>query len=330
MTSESKQNSGPRSQFGLVRIWDEKGQLGYLSAPGRFAQEFSEACASFVTVPLTSFLALLTIAVTLFLLALFVFALENVGHWLAATQTEFTMSFYLKDAVTTAARDGLLAELKKLPQVEAAILRDKQAALSEFRRSLGDAAGLLSGLDADNPLPASIELRFKPGATTPEGFETLAQRYRASPMVEEVQYSKGLLGQLASLLALVRLGGMFAVVLMLVVTGFIIGSTIRLALYSRQEEVSIMRLVGADSAYVRTPALIEGFVHGVLGALFGLALLYVAFALLQDAVQGEQLLQLFLPQLTFLSLGGSALVLMAGVLVGLAGSYLAVRRFVDA
>jgi cell division transport system permease protein len=159
--------------------------------------------------------------------------------------------------------------------------------------------------------------------------QSFAERYRSNPMVQEVQYSQSLAGQLSELIRLVRVVGAFAIVLMLAVTAFVIATTIRLALYSHRQELQIMRLVGARGWFIKTPFLIEGMAEGFLGAVAGLLLLWLGHGALIQALSGSELARAFQIEIGFLAAHWIFLIVLLGPLLGLIGSYLAVRRFAE-
>ena len=315
------------SAAGLKVIWASASGLPKLSRWGMFQHLVGRALSNVVRSPLTSLLTTVTIAIALFVLAAFILGVENLKNSVASTQQDLTTSLYLKDEVTEQSAQQLIQEITKLPEIESARLISKDQALQQFRSALGEQSFILEGLEKNNPLPLTIEVRFR-AASAGEGiFDRFAARYQPNPAVEYVQYSQGLMRQVGAVVHTVRRGGAAAIFIMLLVTGFIISNTIKLALYSHREEIEIMRLVGATDWFVRAPYLIEGFVQGLLGSIVGLIVLYISYLGLCGMISQSQLLQLVVPNLAFLSFPWSVLVVLIGAAVGLGGSFLSVRRF---
>jgi cell division transport system permease protein len=297
----------PRSAYGLDDLWRQGVQLKSVSKAGRACQLAQQALRSLAASPLTSLLSLLTISVVLFLLCMLVLAVDNVAGFLRTTHARLGVSIYLKDAVSSEQSEKLIRELRSLPAIASAEFVSKSDALSIFRESLGEERAVLDGLEGDNPLPASIEVVLSEGQLARAVYDELAARFARNAAVERVQYNRGLVGEVSALLSFFRTVGLVSVGMMLLIAGFIIANTIRLALYARRHEISIMRLVGATAAFVNAPCLIEGAVlmYRLDFFQFGAARLH------------------FLPWHSLL------LIMAAGILVGMAGSYVAVRRFGD-
>ncbi|MBN8548120.1 MAG: ABC transporter permease [Deltaproteobacteria bacterium] len=323
----TKKRGSSASAAGLKAIWESAAGLPKLSRGGMFQHLAGRALTNVVRAPLTSLLTTVTIAIALFMFAAFILAVENIKHSVASTQQELTTSLYLKDEVSEQSARQLLQELTARAGVESAHLISKEEALKQFRAALAEQSFILEGLERSNPLPLTIEVRFSPQAASESVFAAFASQYQSHPAVDYVQYSQGLLQQVGAVVHAVRWGGAAATLIMLLVTGFIISNTIKLALYSHREEIEIMRLVGATDWFVRSPYLIEGVVQGFVGSLLGLAVLYSVFLGLRNLLAQSQLLQLIVPELSFLSGGWCVLVVLTGVVVGLGGSFLSVRRF---
>lgn len=313
---------------GLTGIWETVSTLPRLTRLSMARHLFARALTNVRRAPLTSLLTIVTLSIALLLLATFILGVENLNHALSAAQTELTLSIYCKDGTSEASARALMRELAARPEVEHARFLDKAQALAEFRSTLGERDSITEGLDDhNNPLPLTIELRLHKSPEVQAGFEHIAAEYRNRSEVEFVQYSEGLLQNVSALLRGVRSGGILATLVMLIVTGFIISNTIKLALYSHREEIEIMRLVGATDWFVRTPYVIEGVAQGFVGGICSLLVLGGIFNLLHGALARSPSLSLFVPELQFLSWYWCLAIVAAGMVVGFAGSFLSVRRF---
>jgi cell division transport system permease protein len=158
-------------------------------------------------------------------------------------------------------------------------------------------------------------------------YRAVTERFHDVGRVESVRYSRGAVQQIKKMLRLVQVVGAIGLVFLFVIAGFIIANTIKLALYNHRTEVEIMQLVGARRAAICAPYLLEGFVQGVLGAAVGLLGVLIVFISTRNFLHKAEVLQALFPNFTFipgLYIGGT---LIAGAVVGVIGSFLAVRRF---
>jgi len=326
MTARST-TSEKSSAFGLTEIWARGEKLTRLGGGAMVKQLGLLAWRSAVSAPLTSILTLATMSVALFLLAAFCLVLQTLNRVAVETRSDVALTIYLKDGSPSDQRIALEQELRGRVEVASADFKSNEAALAEFGRSLGDDAALLEGLAEKNPLPASYEVKFRPEFGSVEIYREFAARYDSHPLVEHIHYSGGVVGRLGAIMQTLRIGGGGAILFMLVATGFLMANTIKLALYAHRSEIEIMRLVGATQSFVRAPFLIEGTVQGLLGAVVGLGLLGGVVGIANRFLERSESLSQVMSSLPGLGFSGVVLVLAAGVVVGLLGSFLAVRRF---
>ena len=273
--------------------------------------------------PLPSLVAVLTIAIAVFLGAGFVATLEAAQLLLKGWGAEASITLYLAPDATEAQAGALVDLVGRDGTLEVAyVTRDE--ALARLRKDLGDLGSTLDGL-AKNPLPPSIELRPRARLSV-DALRALAARLSKLPNVAEVDYGREWLDRLEQLARALRAAGLGATLLVLGAAILVVANTIRLAVYARRDEIEIMKLVGATDGYVRLPFLLEGALQGMAGAgLAVLALLGVEKWLLPQAAAAFSFAAgvagpvLHAPE---------AMALVAfGAAVGLVGSWLSVARF---
>lgn len=313
--------------FDLVRLWSEGAAMDRLSKGEAAKQVVHEAWRGLSTSPLTTAITTATMAVALFVFAAFLLVIQNVGDLFHEARSEANISVFLRDGISDQDRLSVETALRERPEVAAVSFRSKETALKSFRAALGGQSFILDGLDKENPLPSSYEIRFKKGLGSQEIYEAITNQFSANNSVEYVHYNRGLVGNITELMSILRVVSIGAVLLMLLITSFIIGNTIQLSLYARREEIEIMRLVGAVDAYIRAPYLIEGAVQGVIGFVLGMLALWGAFGAARGVIGRSPTLGLLFPDFGFINTTSLALVLVLGVAVGLFGSAIAVRRF---
>ncbi len=315
-----------KGSYGLVSLWNEGQVLPKLTRWGILFQHYLQAWRGLLVSPLTSLITIATIAASLLLFGGFVLFLENARELLLGSEATYKVSVYLKDSADSMAIEKLQALMESEPTVAHVTLLTKEQALADFRKTLGDYSSVLEGVESQNPLPASLEVVFRQGDFTEQSISDFRAKFGRAQEIDQIQYSEGAISQVVSFMRLLRSAGVFAILFMFLMTGFIIANTIKLALYSHRDEIQIMRLVGAHEWTVKAPFLIEGCLQGVLGGGLSVVVLFAAYAGLKSIVVSSSILTYFIPHFHFLSISAVVLVVFTGIGVGIAGSFFAVRR----
>ena len=287
-----------------------------------FEYSLSEAWASLWRGRRSGVLSVATIALAMFVLGGFLVLTVNLERLVVEWGSAADMSVYLKDGVTDAERAEIERALAPSAVVEGHQFVSKAEALTRFKQTFGELAATADTL-GDNPMPASYDVRLKTGAAAQSGVDALGAALRTTPGVADVRYDRQWLGRLLTAISAIRAIG-FGLGAVLVVAGaFTVATVVRLALVARREEVEIMELVGAPTAYIRGPFVMEGVLQGGLGALAALVALAIAFF----ALRGHYLTPLAnavnLSSVRFLPWELSAALVLGGMAVGCAGGLVA-------
>lgn len=269
-----------------------------------------------------SFAATATMVLMLLLLAGFWILQTGLLTVLQFTEQKVEVVGYLQPNAQPAQIADLTAQLEAMPQVASVAYVDRDAALDRFRASMA-AQGRedLTRYLASNPLYASLEVKL----VDPREVRAVGDVLRADPSVRNVINIEDLVENVLTVTNVLRTAGTVVLIVVGVIVLFIIVNTIRLAVVSRAEEIEIMRLVGASDAFIRWPFVFEGALVGLLGALVALGVLVAA----ADPI-GAFMVDFFrvLPlQFGSLTRDLVALVLGAGVGLGVLGSWLSVRTY---
>jgi cell division transport system permease protein len=278
-----------------------------------------EALLSFRRAPLLSVLSITTIAFSLFTLGLFGLVAINLRQALQGLEERVEIvAFVLRgtpaETITLATQD-----IAAFPEVQDVTFVSEEQALARARRELVEFRDAYRDLQV-NPLPASIEVRLKPGNRDAATVERVAQRLRGFEFVNDVRYGRDWVQKLDHLRNITGIVGLVIGLAFAAVAVVIIGVTIRLTLLQRAREISIMRLVGATNWFIRGPFLLEGALKGLLGGLLSLVLCYAGYLLFRDQSGGT-----FAGLIFFLPYQMGAIVVF-GVLLGLGGSLVSVGR----
>jgi cell division transport system permease protein len=267
-------------------------------------------------------LSTLTIAVALFVLGGFLVVTANLQRLGREWSNAAELSVYLKDDVTPAERRAVEAAVEPGDLVAGHEYVSKSDALSRFKQTFGDLAAAVDG-SGGNPLPASLEVRLRPGPGVSAGVDALGARLRTMPGVADVRYDRQWLTRVLSAIDVIRGIGLVLGSVLAIAAALTVANVVRLALYARREELEIMNLVGAPQVYVRGPFVMEGVLQGGLGAVVALLALGGAFF----AIQARYLLPLAsalnVSSIHFLPVELCVLLVVGGMAVGCLGGLVA-------
>jgi len=264
-----------------------------------------------------------TIAVSLFVLGAFLTLASNLHDVVTRWTQKVQVVFYLDDGIESRVRESLQDRLQGDAAVEGLVFVSRTEALDRFRALFRDLRTLPDDL-GQNPFPASFEVSLRADHQSPREVQRLVHDFERAPGVQEVQYDLLWIERLATAVRLVRGVGLFLGGILLLAGVFTISNVIRLTIYAREDELDIMRLVGATQAYVRGPFVMEGMIQGGLGGLFSFVLLTLALRLLaHDLATASEVLgraSISLPA------GLGPVLVAGGMLVGVAGSFISLGR----
>ncbi len=269
-----------------------------------------------------SLAATATMVLMLMLLAGFWIIQTGLLAGLEFTEQKVEVVAYLQPNVTESQVTALRGEVEAMPQVDAVVYVTRDDALVRFQE-LMQAQGredLTQYLDS-NPLYASLEVKL----VDPAGIKVVGDALREDPAVRNVINIEDLVDRVLTVTNILRTAGTVLLIVVGVICLFIIVNTIRLAVFARAEEIEIMRLVGASDAFIRWPFVFEGAFVGFLGAVITLAVLAAAAEPLSGfMVEFFRVLPL---QVGSLTRDLVALVMGAGVGLGVLGSWVSVRTY---
>lgn len=226
----------------------------------------------------TTFVALATTTFTMLAMGVFLLLYLNVQEALGSLREEIKVIVYLRDAVSPQALSRLRAEIGQDPAVAGIEYVSREQALATFRAQFPSEERLLSGL-GDNPFPASLVIKVSPAYRSSEQVRELVQKLNVLSDTEEVLYSQDWIENLAVALRYLEVLGVGIGTVLAASMVTILANTIRLTLYARRDEIEIMKLIGATTAFIKTPFVLEGALLGGAGALCSLFLLRTLFGL---------------------------------------------------
>ena len=271
-----------------------------------------DAFVTFRRTPLLSALSVTTIAFSLFAFGLFGLVALNIREALDRLEDRVELRAFVAEGTPPEAIAVAAADIATFPEVLSARTVSQEEALARARTELGEFRDVFEGA----VLPASIDIRLKPGFRDPATVRSVAARVNTFAFVDDIRYGEEWIQKLYRLRTIAGIAGIVLGLAFASVSVIIIGATIRMAVLARAKEISIMRLVGATDSYIRRPFLLEGFAKGVMGGLLALLLVWVA----------RLLIDRYIIETVFFDQRLASLGLLFGAMIGLLGSAVSVGR----
>lgn len=325
MSAAASNVDNQKESYGLSAIWQQLETVRYTSRFTRFAQLFIETIKGVFLNPVSTLFSLISIGSALFVLGLFLLIFQNVGELTTSSVQQLSVSVYLKDRLIEGDIDALTKLIEERPGVAKVTFLSKTEALTLFSSALQEVdQSFLAGLE-ENPLPASLEIELQPEISR-AALSQLVNELKDLPGILHVGYATEVFDRAREFVSFVKLSGGAVVLIMLLVTAFVIASTIRMMLLEREGELAIMRLVGATSFLIRFPCILEGALFGLIGGLAALLFLSLFFQGLLASTSSVVDIFPVLSNLQFLNFKGIAIVLLVGTGIGVLASYVAARR----
>lgn len=232
--------------------------------------------------------------------------------------------------------DALKTSLEALPDVKEVLYTSREDALAQFSERHKNDETIMQGLEelGDNPLGASLSIRA--GETSQyEGIAQFLNDQQAlenpqKPLIDEINFvkNKEAIDKLTSIINAVERSTFIAMLVLVSASILITFNTIRLAIYTTREEISVMRLVGASNAFIRGPFMLQGVMYGVFAGVLALLILYPLLLWLGPDTESFFQFNLFNYFVSdFARIFGT--IVGAGIVLGMVSSMLAVARYLN-
>ena len=304
-------------------------------APSNIGYSFREVGQHFRRNWTTVLGAVVTIFLSLFIIGVFVLGSALINNMIGTVENEVTIQAFLSDDATDDQISAYADKVRGWDNVESVEIRTKEEALEQYQTQMSNrnASDAITALDGENPLPASLVIKLD----DPQQVEATATKIvddsqfaqicdsKDNPS-SDVNYGRETVEKLFSLTSYIRIAAVVLVALLTFVAFVFINNTIRLAISARRREIGIMRLVGASNGFIRGPFILEGTLEAILGALRAIGVLSAGVnAVLPKLSNSMQFLSFAIPTQTLVATAGALLAL--GVVIGLFGSAIAMRRY---
>ena len=241
------------------------------------------------------------IAITLIIVAVSIVVSFNVENFTQEIERDLTIVVFVDNDATQEEVNNVKQELEKINEInkKEIVYKDKNSIKNDMAKESEVFNTVMAEWDEkDNPLKDTFQVKVK----NAEKIGVTADKIKKIKKVSVVRYGEGMVEKMISSFETIKKITYVAVIALILVTIFLIINTIKLTIFSRKREISIMRLVGASNFTIKTPFIIEGMILGMLGSLLPIGLIIFGYTT-------------------------SLIVLVIGIIVGMMGSASAVRKY---
>lgn len=301
-------------------------------APSNIGYSLREAFSHFFRNWTTSFGAVITIFLSLFIIGLFIVGSALVTSAIGTIEDTVTINVFISDDASDDEVQAFQEKLESWQNVQSVKFKSKEDALEEYRNMSSSADSTIAALDGENPLPRSYEVVMEDSSQVEDMASRIKEDADFQAMAdngdvdESVQYSQEMVGRLFQVTGYIRIACIVLVALLTFIAFIFINNTIRLSITARRREIAIMRLVGASNGFIRGPFVTEGVLQALLGALLSIGVLELVRNFLMPRVMNMvSWWQFEIPLEVYLMTYGA--LILVGLVIGLFGSAIAMRRY---
>ncbi len=265
-----------------------------------------------------------TISLAVLIVGSFSLVVVNAGDLVHAWKRGIRMMVYLAEPISLKQIDGLQTKIGTIAGVASCRFISKAEALNLLKAQLKGQSSLFADL-TENPLPDAFEVRLHPQSSGAASLATVAKEVGSLAGVADVEYGQQWMGRFSDIFELVRLIGSGLGGLFFLAAVFFVANTIRLVLYSRREEIEIMRLVGATDRFITMPFYLQAIMQGGIGAVLGLGILFASYRWIMAGLPTGALVSFW--TLRFLPPEIMAGILGCSMATGWMGCYVSLKQF---
>ncbi len=279
-----------------------------------------------VDIKLNKFLNLITIitiALSILVVSTFMLFFQNISNIVETWNRGGRVMVYLDDTFTADMIPEINAKLRNLKETKQVFFISKDVALNNLKKDLNADSVYFETL-SENPLPDAFDVRMS-GVSNFNEVAGFAKKIEKIPMVSEVEYGKSWLEKFLKIYGLFKIAGWSISSLFFLIALFITANTVRLAFFSKKEEINIMHLVGATDGFIKTPFYLEGMFQGAVGGLAGLLMLLISYISLSSGISDAVAAYTFV-DIHFLSFKYILLIIAGSTFLGWFGCYISLKQ----
>lgn len=284
---------------------------------GQLARNFRHGWTSQV-------MTLFTVSLSVLIFSFFFLIYVNMEKASSRLGNELRLIVSLEQEVPAAFRPEFKKKITDFAKVDKIVFISREEAFARLSKQLGRDSDVLEDLDPSF-LPYTVEIYPAGDLKSLTRIKDFSDYLKSLPGAVKVQYGQEWLERFGYFISLLRMIVILSGSLLILTSVFMVSYTIRLTLESRQEELEILRFLGATDRYIRGPVIVEGFLLGLLGASSGLLSLFFLFQWIKNHFSGPGFLNFF--ELSFLPLANSGSIFLIALLLCTSGSLISIRKY---
>ena len=273
------------------------------------------------------FTSILAITAMMLILGLFFVAFVNVNLFATSIEKDYNViQIYLKDGNKQEVNDAVKASLEGMNGVDEVTYVSKDEALLTLKERWGDNGYLLDNLPK-NPLPDSYTVYVE----DKDAANSLAEAALTIEGVDDVVYYRDTIEKLAQISHFIEVGSIIAMAFLVIVSIIIVANTIKLTVFNREKEIGIMKYLGATDWFVRAPFVWCGIIVGAISALIATGLVHLIYTKIIELVGTDvaRIISVTMVPADYLTKNVLIIFLCLGISIGVVGSIISIRRFLD-
>ncbi|MDO5557678.1 MAG: permease-like cell division protein FtsX [Clostridia bacterium] len=272
--------------------------------------------------------SLMIMCATMLIFGVFFVLGENVNSIMKQIETQQGMEVFLKEGSLEKDIQELEGKIKELDGVNKVNFISKEDALNRMKEKLKDKQTLLSGYEDNNPFPASYVVTL----TNLEKSKDIQDSIRSFEIVESITTRDDTINALINIANGIRIVSGGILLILIFISIFIIANTIKLTVYSRRKEISIMKYVGATNKFIRSPFIVEGIIIGIIAVLLSIVLLGIGYNVVSDKILNSAFSSI--ANITFLQFSDMfdlliIVYLILGIGIGTVGSGISMKKYLQ-
>ena len=303
-------------------------------APTNFGYSLKEAISHFFRNWTTSLGAVITIFLSLFIIGLFIMGSAMVNSVIGTIEDQVTINAFISDDASDEAVQAFQKKLEGWANVKSVTFKSKEDALDDYTKNMANsnADSTMSALDGQNPLPRSFAIKMDDASHVEKTANKIKNDADFKKIVDggdvnkSVLYGQKEVSRLFQITNYIRIGAVVLVALLTFIAFIFINNTIRLSITARRREIAIQRLVGASNGFIRGPFITEGVLQAIIGALLSIGVLELIRNIFIPKIQASISWMSFMLPMKYYLVTYAAL-LVVGIVIGLFGSAIAMRRY---